>query len=100
VRAGRAGTASRRGSPRLRQQLVAFLTCAVAVGVGRQIARGRIGRPGGTNLALFQSFYTTKPNGTGMGLAISRSIIEAHGGDLVAAPNRPYGAVFQFVLPV
>jgi C4-dicarboxylate-specific signal transduction histidine kinase len=49
---------------------------------------------------LFQSFYTTKPNGTGMGLAMSRSIIEAHGGDLVAAPNTPYGAVFQFVLPV
>ena len=49
---------------------------------------------------LFHSFYTTKPNGTGMGLAISRSIIQAHGGQLSAAPNAPYGAVFQFTLPV
>jgi signal transduction histidine kinase len=49
---------------------------------------------------LFQSFYTTKPDGIGMGLAISRSIIEAHGGRLKAAPNQPHGAVFRFTLPV
>jgi PAS domain S-box-containing protein len=49
---------------------------------------------------LFQSFYTTKPDGLGMGLAISRSIAEAHGGQLSAAPYRPHGAVFRFTLPV
>jgi len=48
---------------------------------------------------LFEPFYTTKPNGMGMGLAICRSIITAHKGRLWATPNVPRGAVFQFTLP-
>ena len=49
---------------------------------------------------IFNSFVTTKSDGMGMGLAICRSIIEAHGGILSASPGYPHGAVFQIVLPV
>jgi signal transduction histidine kinase len=48
---------------------------------------------------LFEAFYTTKARGMGIGLAVSRTIILAHGGLLWAAPNAPIGAVFQFTLP-
>jgi len=53
----------------------------------------------GTLDRLFEAFYTTKSNGMGMGLAISRSIISDHGGRLWATPNVPRGAIFQFTLP-
>jgi signal transduction histidine kinase len=48
---------------------------------------------------VFDAFYTTKSSGTGMGLSICRSIIDAHGGELWAEANEPRGAVFQFTLP-
>ncbi|PLP98149.1 trifunctional serine/threonine-protein kinase/ATP-binding protein/sensor histidine kinase [Cupriavidus pauculus] len=49
---------------------------------------------------LFEAFYTTKPEGMGMGLSICRTILEAHGGHLRAWQNRPRGAIFGFSLPV
>jgi PAS domain S-box-containing protein len=48
---------------------------------------------------LFDAFYTTKPDGMGIGLAVSRTIIESHGGELLASPRLPKGAAFQFRLP-
>ena len=48
---------------------------------------------------LFTAFYTTKPDGLGMGLSICRSIIEAHGGRLWMTPNLPRGAIFHFTMP-
>ena len=49
---------------------------------------------------LFQPLYTTKPEGLGMGLAIARTIVDAHGGRLRASNNAAGGATFQFTLPV
>ena len=61
-------------------------------------------RDSGTGLGsgdrIFAPFFTTKANGMGMGLSISRSLVENHGGRLWAAPNFPIGAVFSFTLPV
>jgi signal transduction histidine kinase len=48
---------------------------------------------------IFDAFFTTKSDGTGMGLAICRSIIEAHEGRLWASPGVGCGSVFQFMLP-
>lgn len=59
------------------------------VGVG--IAPENVGR-------LFKAFYTTKPEGLGMGLSICRSIIEAHGGFAWASPNAGPGTTFQFTI--
>jgi C4-dicarboxylate-specific signal transduction histidine kinase len=58
-----------------------------------------VGLPSQQAEQIFNAFFTTKPHGTGMGLRISRSIIESHGGRLWAANNSPRGASFCFTLP-
>jgi PAS domain S-box-containing protein len=57
-----------------------------------------VGLPSDSADRIFESFVTTKPQGTGMGLAISRSIVEAHGGRLWAVTNTGFGATFLFTL--
>jgi predicted ATPase/signal transduction histidine kinase len=70
----------------------AFVLIAVRdSGPGLSSAEGR---------RVFEPFYTTKSEGMGMGLAISRSIIEAHHGSLWVTANTPQGAVFQFTVPI
>jgi PAS domain S-box-containing protein len=59
-----------------------------------------IGLPDAGPERIFEAFFTTKPDGTGMGLSISRRIIEAHGGHLWASANAARGAIFQFTLPM
>jgi signal transduction histidine kinase len=49
---------------------------------------------------MFQPFFTTKPDGLGMGLAICRSIVEAHGGRLWVSPRTPHGADVRFTVPL
>ncbi len=59
-----------------------------------------IGLPAQQADQIFNAFFTTKPNGTGMGLRISRSIIESHGGQLWASDHLPCGASFHLALPI
>jgi PAS domain S-box-containing protein len=59
-----------------------------------------VGLPSGEVDRIFEAFFTTKAQGTGMGLSISRRIIESHGGSLWASTNTGRGATFQFTLPI
>jgi signal transduction histidine kinase len=58
-----------------------------------------VGLPAGRADEIFNAFFTTKPQGSGMGLAISRSIVESHGGRLWATSHDGRGATFHFILP-
>ena len=69
-------------------------------GVSVAVADNGIGLDPARLDRMFEPFYTTKPEGLGMGLAISRSIVESHGGHLRAELNTDRGMIFSFTLPV
>jgi len=58
-----------------------------------------VGLPNEKTEQIFNAFFTTKPQGSGMGLSISRSIVESHGGHLWATANSGPGVTFYFTLP-
>jgi signal transduction histidine kinase len=72
---------------------------AVTSGVQVAVCDSGIGLDPVTSAQIFEPFFTTRPDGLGLGLVISRSIVEAHGGRLWATPNETRGATFRFVLP-
>jgi signal transduction histidine kinase len=70
-----------------------------ADGVTVTVSDNGVGFNGADLRQIFELAYTTKANGTGVGLAISRAIVDAHGGRLWAEPNAGAGATFTFTLP-
>jgi signal transduction histidine kinase len=84
--------------PAIRRQVLVGVDRDGAGIVRVEVRDGGVGL-GGDAAVLFQPFYTTKPTGLGMGLSISRTIIEGHGGQLRAENNPDQGATFWFTLP-
>jgi PAS domain S-box-containing protein len=83
-----------------RPRVLNIVTAKGADGVLVEVRDSGVGLDPNRAERVFEAFFTTKADGIGIGLSISRSIVEAHGGRLWAASNRPHGAVFGFSLPV
>jgi len=82
-----------------RTRLLTIATRADDAGVSVSVKDRGVGLDKGSLERVFEPFYTTKPQGMGIGLAISRTIVETHGGVLWATCNRGPGAMFEFRLP-
>jgi signal transduction histidine kinase len=87
------------GGVATRARLLTIATKFDASGVSIKVKDRGVGLDEDSLERVFEPFYTTKPQGMGIGLAISRSIVEAHGGQLWATRNRGSGATFEFRLP-
>src|SRR5262249_10684550 len=87
------------GTPREARELVLRSASAEAGSVSVAVRDSGVGLDPATAERLFDTFFTTKPGGMGMGLAICKSIVAAHGGRIWATANPDRGATFQFTLP-
>jgi C4-dicarboxylate-specific signal transduction histidine kinase len=83
-----------------RTRLLNIATRSDDTGVSVRVKDCGVGLDEGSLERVFEPFYTTKPQGMGIGLAISRTIVETHGGLLWAACNKGSGAMFEFRLPI
>jgi C4-dicarboxylate-specific signal transduction histidine kinase len=81
------------------RKLIVKTDCAAAGNVRVCVVDAGSGVPREVSTKIFDSFFTTKQHGLGLGLPICRSIIESHGGQLSALPNPDRGMTFEFVLP-
>jgi signal transduction histidine kinase len=81
------------------RELVVRSALGAACGVALEVSDTGVGIPPANRSLIFETFFTTKPGGMGMGLAICKSIVEAHGGRLEALPNPGRGSTFRITLP-
>jgi signal transduction histidine kinase len=85
--------------PAAGRQIVVAVTATAGI-LRMSVSDTGIGLPEGAKDRIFDTFFTTKQGGLGLGLTISKSLLEAHGGRLMAGENLPRGATFAIELPL